>query len=205
VTPPAEHGQNSSNPVYTVLSTLLRSARAEEMPAPELVIRAAIAELRQAATDERKRAFAADTIHEILQPRLNTRLVTKIVLGKHWSETSDYQRAEFERLFIRFIAGFYAGEGLLDAFLPEGGITITYGKTVVKGKRALVRMNFHESENTYRIVFVMQDYDGVWKVIDIKTENFSVIATKRSEFGPYISQHGIGPIIDYLRREVQEF
>ena len=190
---------------HTAISTIFRAAQANEIPAPEKSIRNAIIELQQAANDERKRAFAADTVHGILQPRLDTRIVTRLVLGEHWKQASEYQQKEFERLFIRYICGFYAGTGLLDAFQDGSGVTVTFGQTVVDGNRAVVRMNIHEPDNTYRVGFVMRDYDGIWKVVDIRMENFSIITTKRSEFGPHISQHGIGPVLDYLRKEVQQY
>lgn len=197
--------QQSERWTHTALSTIFRAARANEFPAPEKTIRNAVVELQRAANDERKSAFSADSIHVILQPLIHTRIVTRLVLGKHWKQASKYQQKEFERLFIQYIAGFFAGEGLLDAFRDGSGVTITFGQTVVDGNRAIVRMNIHEPDSTHRVGFVMRDYNGVWKVVDIRMENFSVIATKRSEFGPHISQHGIGPIIDYLRREVQQY
>jgi phospholipid transport system substrate-binding protein len=198
-------GQQSDRWSHAALSTIFRTTWANEISTPEGTIKNAIIELRRAANDERKRASAADTIHEILRPRFNTRIITRLVLGKHWKQASEYQQKEFERLFIRYICGFYAGQGLLDAFQDDSGVTVTFGQTVVEGNSALVRMNIRGWGSTHRVGFVMHNYDGVWKVVDIRMDNFSVIATKRSEFGPHISQRGIGPIIEYLRKEVRQY
>jgi phospholipid transport system substrate-binding protein len=198
-------GQQSDSWPHAALSTIFRTAWANEISTPEETIKNAIIELRRAANDEQKRASAADTIHGILLPRFNTRIITRRVLGKHWKQASEYQQKEFERLFIQYICGFYARQGLLDAFQDDSGVTVTFGQTVVEGNSALVRMNIREWGGTYRVGFVMHTYDGVWKVVDIRMENFSVIATKRSEFGPHISQRGLGPIIDYLRKEVRQY
>ncbi len=202
---PIGNGQQSERWTHTALSTIFRAAWGKEIPAPEQTIRNAVIEFKHAANDERKRAFAADSIHEILQPRFHTRIVTRLVLGKHWKQASEYQRKELERLLMQYIAGFYAGEGLLDAFQDGSGVTTTFGQTVVSGNRAMVRLNIHKPNSTRRVGFVMHYYNGMWKVVDIKTENFSVITTKGSEFGPHISEHGIGPVIDYLRKEVQQY
>ncbi len=202
---PIGFGQQSERWTHTALSTIFRAAWGKEIPAPEQTIRNAVVEFKRAANDERKRAYAADTIHEILQPRVHTRIVTRLVLGKHWKQASGYQQNELERLFMQYVAGFYAREGLLDVFQDGSGVTITFGETVVSGNRAMVRLSIHKSTGTQRVGFVMYHYNGMWKVVDIRTENFSVITTKGSEFGPHISEHGIGPVIDYLRKEVQQY
>ena len=197
--------QQSERGTHSALSTIFRAARANDIPAPEKIIRNAIIELQRAANDERKKASAADTIYGILQPRFHTRIVTRLVLGKYWKQANEFQQKEFGRLFIQYIAGLLAGEGLLDTFQDGSGVNITFGQTVVDGNRAMVRMNIHEPDGTRKVGFVMRDYNGMWKVVDIRMENFSIITTKRSEFGPHISRNGIGPVIDYLRKEVRQF
>ena len=145
-------------------------------------------------TDEE---FLRDKMNSSVMPKLDIKLMSKIILGKKiWTEMSESQKDDFVEAFQYRMTSTYmksitAFDGEKVVFLPyEPGkrenIAYVKSKYLIPGGDIAV---------DYRLIKKSEE----WKVYDIIFDGISLMKNYRADFREHVSQNGIESLIASLR------
>ena len=144
-------------------------------------------------TDEE---FLRDKMNSSVMPKLDIKLMSKIILGKKiWTEMSESQKDDFVEAFQYRMTSTYmksitAFDGEKVVFLPyEPGerenIAYVKSKYLIPGGDIAV---------DYRLIKKSEE----WKVYDIIFDGISLMKNYRADFREHVSQNGIESLITSL-------
>ena len=145
-------------------------------------------------TDE---VFLRDKMNSSVMPKLDIKLMSKIILGKKiWTEMSESHKDDFVEAFQYRMTSTYmksitAFDGEKVVFLPyEPGkrenIAYVKSKYLIPGGDIAV---------DYRLIKKSEE----WKVYDIIFDGISLMKNYRADFREHVSQNGIESLITSLR------
>ena len=170
---------------------------------PDDFLKASVAEVMDFITDNKSQLeqddeYLISKMNEIVIPKLDIELMSRIVLGKnHWnnisiSEKSDFMDA-FKNLMVRtYMKSLTAFEGEKIKFLPY-----------IKGKRddvAKVKSIYSLNEGELPVSYRLKKTDSKWKVYDIIIDGVSLLRNYRSDFKAHVSKKGISSLINQLNK-----
>ncbi len=145
-------------------------------------------------TDEE---FLRDKMNSSVMPKLDIKLMSKIILGKKiWTEMSERQKDDFVdsfqyRMTSTYMKSITAFDGEKVVFLPyEPGkrenIAYVKSKYLIPGGDIAV---------DYRLIKKSEE----WKVYDIIFDGISLMKNYRADFREHVSENGIESLITSLR------
>jgi len=145
-------------------------------------------------TDEE---FLRDKMNSSVMPKLDIKLMSKIILGKKiWTEMSESQKDDFVEAFQYRMTSTYmksitAFDGEKVVFLPykpgkRENIAYVKSKYLIPGGDIAV---------DYRLIKKSEE----WKVYDIIFDGISLMKNYRADFREHVSQNGIESLITSLR------
>ena len=141
--------------------------------------------------------FLRDKMNSSVMPKLDIKLMSKIILGKKiWTEMSENQKDDFVdafqyRMTSTYMKSITAFDGEKVVFLPyEPGkrenIAYVKSKYLIPGGDIAV---------DYRLIKKSEE----WKVYDIIFDGISLMKNYRADFREHVSQNGIESLIASLR------
>ena len=141
--------------------------------------------------------FLRDKMNSSVMPKLDIKLMSKIILGKKiWTEMSENQKDDFVdafqyRMTSTYMKSITAFDGEKVVFLPyEPGkrenIAYVKSKYLIPGGDIAV---------DYRLIKKSEE----WKVYDIIFDGISLMKNYRADFREHVSQNGIESLITSLR------
>ena len=145
-------------------------------------------------TDEE---FLRDKMNSSVMPKLDIKLMSKIILGKKiWTEMSESQKDDFVEAFQYRMTSTYmksitAFDGEKVVFLPykpgkRENIAYVKSKYLIPGGDIAV---------DYRLIKKSEE----WKLYDIIFDGISLMKNYRADFREHVSQNGIESLIISLR------
>ena len=147
---------------------------------------------------EQDETFLRMKMNEVVMPKLDITLMSKIILGKKiWTQMSSLQKDNFVDAFKYKMTSTYmksitAFDGEKIEFLPYKP-----GKKVnlafVKSKYIMTSGNI---EVNYRLI---RKSEG-WKVYDIIFDGISLMKNYRADFRQHVNKSGVQSLIDNLRK-----
>lgn len=169
---------------------------------PDLFLKNSVKEI-SAFISENKEALDSDEnflrlkVDELVIPKLDIELMSKIVLGKkNWTSMSPSQRKRFQLAFRGLMVNTYMKS--LTSFDGEKIKFLPYEK----GKRndvARVKSVYLLNEGELHVSYSlkMNQSDG-WKVYDINIDGISLLRNYRSDFRSHIERKGMDSLIEEL-------
>lgn len=137
-----------------------------------------------------------DIMNIIIEDTYAIKKMSKIILGKYWSEASDIEKNEFSKKFVEFISSNY-----LKRFANVNKLEIKYEKTEEIGEKyIMVFTQFKFTINdSLKINYLLIRDEKNWKIFDVLLDgSISEIATKKSEFNKILEKGGINSLIKIL-------
>ncbi len=172
-----------------VLGSFLATAPAVAAADPAAFIRdmagRAIGVLKETADRDSKKREAE--FRAIFRENFDVAAIGRFVLGIHWRNASEQERAEYLKEFETYVVRTYA-ERLSD----YSGEQLEVGRVQAQGEKSFVDSVIRRPGNAppIRIVWEVEKQGGGFKVVDLKIENVSMSQTQRSDFGSFVSQNG---------------
>jgi len=146
-------------------------------------------------TDEE---FLRDKMNSSVMPKLDIKLMSKIILGKKiWTEMSDSQKDDFVEAFQYRMTSTYMKS--ITAFDGEKVIFLPYEP----GKReniAYVKSKYLIPGGDIAVDYRLIKKSEEWKVYDIIFDGISLMKNYRADFREHVSQNGIESLIISLRK-----
>jgi len=181
--PVAENSARTPNEVVTTTSTAI----AEKLDGRKAYLKENSAELYS-------------LVDELLLPHFDTRYAGRLVLGNHWRNATDEQRARFVDVFYRFLVQSYA-DGIL-GFDQESLIILPLDGELDK-KRAVVKTTIRMDDGTIVPVnYSMRNSSAGWRVYDVRIEGVSYIQNYRNQLNAEIRALGLDAVIERLQEEI---
>ncbi len=138
--------------------------------------------------------------HEILSENLDTPVIAKFVLGRHWRRASPTQRKEYVSAFGNYIVSRYAsllGQGWKPEKFKVDRVDASRGKAILvftTVKKANMK--------PVPVIFRMLKRDGRHKVVDVIVEGVSLLLAQRNEFATAIRHYGgVDGLISMMREK----
>ena len=146
-------------------------------------------------TDEE---FLRDKMNSSVMPKLDIKLMSKIILGKKiWTEMSESQKDNFVEAFQYRMTSTYMKS--ITAFDGEKVIFLPYEP----GKReniAYVKSKYLIPGGDIAVDYRLIKKSEEWKVYDIIFDGISLMKNYRADFREHVSQNGIESLIISLRK-----
>lgn len=142
----------------------------------------------------------SDKIIDIIDKSIDSKWISRFVLGVNYKNSSEEQREKFRDLYRQFMVNTYGPK-----FQNYKGNSFNV-KEVIKQKRFyLVKTDFitKKTDPAIAIDFRVKEYEGRLVVLDFIAEGISLIETQRSEFNSAISKNGMDKFLDDLAERVK--
>ena len=146
---------------------------------------------------ENDEEYLRTKVDELVIPKLNIGLMSKIVLGRdNWTSSNDYQKREFQKAFRSLMVRTYMKslttfDGEKMKFMP-----FKAGKRPdIARVNSIYLLSEGELPVSYRLKFT--ESDG-WKVFDIIIDGISLLRNYRTDFQEHIQNNGINSLIAEL-------
>jgi len=136
----------------------------------------------------------------IFRDNFDIAAIGQFVLGIHWRNATEAQRAEFLKEFENYVVRTYA-----ERLSEYSGEQLEVGRAQEQGEKQFVDSVIRRPNGAppIRIVWEVEKRGGGFKVVDLKIENVSMSQTQRSDFGSYVSQNG--GKVDVLIARLKQF
>ena len=146
---------------------------------------------------ENDEEYLRTKVDELVIPKLNISLMSKIVLGRdNWTSSNNYQKREFQKAFRSLMVRTYMKslttfDGEKMKFMP-----FKAGKRPnIARVNSIYLLSEGELPVSYRLKFT--ESDG-WKVFDIIIDGISLLRNYRTDFQDHIQNNGINSLITEL-------
>ena len=146
---------------------------------------------------ENDEEYLRTKVDELVIPKLNISLMSKIVLGRdNWTSSNNYQKREFQKAFRSLMVRTYMKslttfDGEKMKFMP-----FKAGKRPnIARVNSIYLLSEGELPVSYRLKFT--ESDG-WKVFDIIIDGISLLKNYRTDFQDHIQNNGINSLIAEL-------
>ena len=147
---------------------------------------------------ENDEEYLRTKVDELVIPKLNISLMSKIVLGRdNWIASNDYQKREFQKAFRSLMVRTYMKslttfDGEKMKFMP-----FKAGKRPnIARVNSIYLLSEGELPVSYRLKFT--ESNG-WKVFDIIIDGISLLKNYRTDFQEHIQNNGINSLIAELK------
>mgnify|MGYP006176098449 FL=1 len=187
---------------YIITIFLFFSITAYAEDSPDLFLKKSVREVAQFISEnketlENDESFLQAKVDELIIPKLDIQLMSKIVLGKKiWLSINSYQKDKFILAFRGLMVRTYMKS--LTAF---DGEKIKF-EPYTKGKRpdvAQVKSSYLLSEGSISVNYRLKmNKLNEWKVFDISIDGISLLRNYRSDFQNHIEINGINSLISDL-------
>ncbi len=187
---------------YIITFFMLFSTSAFAVEAPDDFLKNSVKEIsvfinENKETLENDEIFLKNKIDELVIPKFDILLMSKIVLGKsNWQSMNTSQQDRFVSAFRGLMIKTYMKS--LTAFDGEKIKFLPY----IQGKRSdlakvksVYLLNEGEIGVNYRLKL---NSEGLWKVFDVSFDGISLLKNYRSDFRNHITNHGINHLISEL-------
>ena len=137
-------------------------------------------------------------IRKVLETSFDLPFMGRSALALYWDETNEQQRARFLKAAISAEAKAYS-----ERFGQYGGQTLTIGKVVQRSGGVQVVESKLNQSNGQPIKIDWEVRND--RITDVKIEGVSMVATRRSDYKSYISNHGnrVEPLIEELEQRAK--
>ena len=173
-----------------------------DVPDPRDLVATTIETLRSRviadqARIEREPAYAMDVIADAVEPHMDIKLAGRLVLGRHWLDASENQRAAFvdglRRLLLRVFALHVSN---------YTNASVTYAPTEFSGgkqQRAKVRTQVsRDGSPAVPVDFRLHRVDGGWKVYDVAIFGVSIVRTYHVTIHADVRARGLDSVIEQI-------
>ncbi|MEC9206071.1 MAG: ABC transporter substrate-binding protein [Pseudomonadota bacterium] len=191
---------------YIVIFFIAFSVTAQAAESPNAFLKRTVDEVtifieKNRAMLENDEAYLKEKVNELIMPKFDINLMSKIVLGKrNWQAATNKKKEEFQDTFKDLLIKTY-----MRSLLEYDGDKIEFlpyisGKrpNVAKVKSVYAMSGGDSMPVDYRLKL---DSKNEWKVFDIIFDGVSLLRNYRADFQEHIKKEGLDSLIAALREK----
>jgi phospholipid transport system substrate-binding protein len=183
------------------LSAMVFALGAHAQEAPDALVKKTVDDVLEVIKQTKDPRKLIEIAEQKVLPNFDFKQMTRLAVGKSWSQASAAQQEALERAFRTLLVRTYAA-----------ALTRTSGNTKVEvkpakpeGEEAVVRTVATEpGSQPVQIDYRMVKTPGGWKVYDVVVENLSLVTSYRSSFQSEIARSGIDGLIKTIEAKNQK-
>ncbi len=143
-----------------------------------------------------EREAKQDRIFIIIDPIFDYKIMSKISLGKKWSELSDKQKKSFIDKYKYKLKNSYFEK--LELYTDQK--VLLRELTKVKRNRIRVRSEIIGRDDTYEVIYKFYKKRGRrdWLIYDVEITGVSIMKTYRKQFSEFLKTKSIDELIESL-------
>jgi phospholipid transport system substrate-binding protein len=149
-------------------------------------------------TDKRQCSICKRLL-EVSRERFDYNEMSKRVLGKAWRKLSKQEREEFVDLFTKLLQ--YAYIGKIEDY---AGQTIEFKKQRIKGKRAEVKTELIDKNNSIPVSYIMMLKGDQWMAYDVVVEGVSLIRNYMEQFRQILRKEKYSGLVLKIKDKIKE-
>ena len=187
---------------YIIAIFILFSSYSFASDSPDVFLKNSVKEISEFISENKDTLdsdedYLRTKVDELVIPKLDIKLMSKIVLGKkNWTSMNPILRMKFQQVFRSLMVKTYMKS--LTSFDGEKIKFLPYKK----GKRpdvARVKSVYLLNEGELSVNYSLKlNKSAEWKVYDINIDGISLIKNYRSDFKSHIERDGIESLIEEL-------
>jgi ABC-type transporter MlaC component len=187
---------------YIIAIFILFSTYSFASDSPDVFLKNSVKEISEFISENKDTLdsdedYLRTKVDELVIPKLDIKLMSKIVLGKkNWTSMNPILRMKFQQVFRSLMVKTYMKS--LTSFDGEKIKFLPYKK----GKRpdvARVKSVYLLNEGELSVNYSLKlNKSAEWKVYDINIDGISLIKNYRSDFKSHIERDGIDSLIEEL-------
>lgn len=146
------------------------------------------------------KTFVDKIITEVLLPKVDAELMTKMVVGPtHWRSASLQQQKDLVGQFVIMVTNNYAKlfaeySNQTVSFVPFRGDLANSNRIEVN---SFIQMG---SKNNFKVVYrLTKTPDNSWLIYDFSIDGISMIESYKSQFSPVLSADGLSGLITSMK------
>jgi phospholipid transport system substrate-binding protein len=162
----------------------------------------ALSEIKKNATS---REQMEANFEQLLEQYFDVPSISRFVLARYWRVATDAEKAEFTKLFEKYVVQSYATR-----FSEYSGETFQV-KDVARnqpdaGFDTVHSLILRPGQENVRADWVLRSDSGKLRIVDVKIEGVSMVQTYRSEFASVIQNGGgkVGALNEALRKKIAQ-
>ena len=171
--------------------------------APDALVKKTVDEVLAVIKDSKDKRALVDLAEKKVLPNFDFKQMTRLAVGKPWSQADAAQKEALERGFRTLLTRTYT-----TALSQSSGATrVDVKPAQVKpgDSEAVVRTLVSEpGRKPFSIDYRMQNGSGGWKVYDVVVENLSIVTNYRSSFQSEFNRSGIDGLIKTIESKNQQ-
>lgn len=136
---------------------------------------------------------------KVVRERFDFREMSKRVLGRHWRELSDAEKAQFEELFTQLLQ--YAYVEKIDEY---SGQKVEFTKQRIRGNRAEVQTLLVENKRTIPVSYILKLQGDQWMAYDVVVEGVSLVRNYMEQFQQIIMQEGYPHLVEQIKLKISQ-
>ena len=171
--------------------------------APDALVKGTVSEVLAAIKQTRDPRTLAEFAERKLLAYFDFREMTRMAVGRAWSQASAAQRQALERVFRTLLLRTYTtalAQANGDQTVEVKPVALRQGDTDAT-VRTLVK---EPGKKPLPMDYRMTNASGGWKVYDVVVENLSIVTNYRSSFHAEISRSGIDGLIRVIETKNQK-
>jgi len=147
---------------------------------------------------EKDENFLRMKMNEVVMPKLDITLMSKIILGKNiWTKMTSVEQANFVEAFKYKMTSTYmksitAFDGEKIEFLPY--------KPGKKANLAFVKSKYIMTSGDIEVSYRLMRKNQGWKVYDIIFDGISLMKNYRADFREHVEKNGVQSLINNLKQ-----
>jgi phospholipid transport system substrate-binding protein len=156
---------------------------------------------RAAETDEARRQRSAE-VSQIIRSLLDYEEISRRALGEHWDSRTPEQRQQFVDLLRQLVERNY--EANLERIL-EYELRYLEEDAVAEGAvvRTEARSRTERRQPPVEIAYSMRRDGNGWRVVDVTTDDVSMVQNYRTQFSRIIRENGWDELIRRMRQRLE--
>lgn len=123
-------------------------------------------------------------------------------LGKHWTNRTEAERAEFLDLLQRLLQANYSQQ--ISGRKLGKDYTLEYGDERIRGDRAVVKMTVKYDKKKHPVTYRLTKKGNTWVVYDLVIDDVSLEETYREGYVPIIEEDGWDGLIQLMKDRLAE-
>jgi len=182
---------------------LLTTFTAHSSEGPDDFLKESVKEVSSLVSQNKERfekdeTFLRMKMNEVVMPKLDITLMSKIILGKKiWTKMTTSQQDDFVNAFKYKMTSTYmksitAFDGEKIEFLPY--------KPGKKANLAFVKSKYIMTSGDIEVSYRLMRKNQNWKVYDIIFDGISLMKNYRADFRDHVDKNGVQSLINNLRQ-----
>jgi len=145
-----------------------------------------------------------DKLKKVVDGFLDFDALAQKSLGKHWKERTDEEKAEFKKIFKELIQKNY-----LKQIHEKADYDVVYDDEEIDESQAVVNTtvkakNKKGEEAETSLVYKLKKKKGKWLVVDIITDEVSLVQNYKSQFAKIIKKDGYSVLVEKIQKKLEE-